>query len=117
MGNCQCFARPQEEKTELSLNKKKPDPKLYLKNILKIQSVIRGHLARKAFFGMRLQGYNQRVIDNLLKYAYNYHLKQNKKMPAFQYNYLEDNTDPLFQERQFRPVTHIANGGIYKGEW
>ena len=38
-------------------------------------------------------------------------------MSAFNYNYEDDNRDPYFEERQFRPITHISNGGIYKGEW
>lgn len=117
MGACQCFSRSQEEKTELQLNKKKPDPKNYLKNIIKIQSFIRGYQVRKKYFNLCLKNYNNRVIDNLHKYAQTCHMKRDRKLPPFIYDYEKDNEDPHFEERQFRPVLPIPNGGFYKGEW
>ena len=117
MGSCQCFSKSQEEKLELSFNKKKPDPKGYLKNIIKIQSFIRGYQVRKKYFSLRLKNYNNRVINNLHEYAEACHEKRGKKLPPHIYDYDKDNQDPRFEERQFRPVLPIAIGGSYKGEW
>ncbi len=114
---CNCYSKTQEEKTEVILNSKKPDPKRYLKKIVKIQAFVRGHLTRKKYFRTLLQLYNDKVLENLHKYAYNYHLRRGKRLNNYAYNFQKDSEDPQFGQRQFRPATQIPNGGMYKGEW
>ncbi len=118
MGTCQIFSTKQEEKIiEIDSSNKKPDPKNYLKNIIKVQSFIRGHLARKKCFGVRLGSYNNRVNDNLHSYGQSYNIKRGKKLAPFTYANEKDLEDPLFEERQFHPAVKIQDGGTYKGEW
>ena len=116
-GNCSCLSKTsKEEENEFSV-RKKPDPKLFLKKILKIQAFYRGYLARKKYYNMRLDSYNFKVCENLKSFAAQYLNSRFKKITPYVYNLEEDFKDPEFEKRQFRPATQIGNGGTYLGEW
>lgn len=118
MGSCQVFSKHEEKVIEVDIPPKKPDPKNYLMNVIKIQAIIRGHLARKKCFGVRMGSYNERVTDNLHSFGIDYTLKSGKKLAPFTYTCAEkDQEDPYFEDRQFRPAVDIPNVGTYKGEW
>ena len=117
MGTCQTYPKVMEEKVEVIRTNPKPDPKNYLRTIIKLQAFVRGQQARKTSFTKRLGNYNDRITKNLNSYGHNYNANKGIILPPFDYNYKMDNEDLYFEYREFRPATQFANGGIYKGEW
>ena len=116
-GNCSCLSKTgKEEDSEFSV-RKKTDPKLFLKKILKIQAFYRGYLARKKYYKMRLDSYNQKVCENLRSFSAHYLNSRFNNVVPYVYAFEEDFKDPEFEKRQFRPATQIGNGGTFLGEW
>jgi len=118
MGNCGCTTKPKEEPAnEVAFSKPKVDPNLSYRNIVKIQSVYRGHLARKQYYGMRLDIYHDRVLNHLNKFTKASLGAKLKRLKPFEYDVQEDELDPLFGQRVFKTLQETPGGGTYIGEW
>lgn len=117
MGTCQTTPKNLEAKTEFEVNNKKPDPQNFLKNVIKIQSFVRGALSRKKYFKEQLKNYNDQIIDRLQDYGHNYNFNRGKRLPVFNYSYEKDHEDPEFETRKFLPAVQTEGGGVYRGEW
>ena len=119
MGNCACFQKSAKtDSHEITLEQSQTDPKTVYENIIKIQSTFRGYLARKTYHDERLANYNQQVLHNLKQFA-SAHLKiRLQSLPPYPYDLTTDDEDPLFENRLFKPISHIApDQGVYIGEW
>jgi len=129
MGACNCL--PKQGGNAEILNDKAPSsgkrivkqyrmrgtPDEEEESVIKIQSVFRGHKARKEIELAKLEQYKKRVIGQL--HAYIETCTQNSfitKQTPFDY---EENEllDPMFASRVFKGPTDIVDGGVYVGEW
>ncbi len=120
MGNCGCLSNAnKEDNNELPLNRSHMSINIAesYKQVVKIQAAYRGYTARKAYYEVRMQNYNIRVLESLKQLAATYFSVKFKHLQPFTYDYEEDNQDPLFEQRVFRPVHHFQAGGTYLGEW
>jgi len=120
MGNCGCITKTnKEDRTEFAL--KKPNPNINIaesyKQVVRIQAIYRGHLARKKVYEIRMREYNQKVSESLQQLASAYLSTKFKHLQAFNYDLEEDLRDPLFEQRVFKPVHQFESGGTYLGEW
>ena len=87
-----------------------------LKNIIKIQSLLRGWLDRKKFERMKIKAYNSKVDKILLEFSVN-HLTKFSKLPPYCFGDYSENTSNAFFNRYFKNPTLLDNGAIYIGEW
>ena len=130
MGACNCLARQSNNpelindrlasisgKNSSRTHKVKATQKSDEENIVKIQSVYRGHKARQKTDTIKLDQYKSRVIEQL--HAYIETCTQNPFVnKQVRCDYDEDEIDdPLFYNRVFKGLTEIPGGGVYLGEW
>jgi hypothetical protein len=126
MGNCGCCAGadPNEIKTERrGMNKQGCDPHLldeitksgHEKDVVKIQSHIRGHQARKKVNESRGDVFDKGNME-INKDIYNspHILEIRNKLPQFVFGNEVTNDG---QERVIKPITLLENGAKYEGEW
>ncbi|KAL4434948.1 hypothetical protein ABPG74_017704 [Tetrahymena malaccensis] len=87
------------------------------RNIVKIQSLLRGWLARRKFTKLRIDSYNKKVDQLLADFSIK-HLSKFSKVSQFEFDkpYPEQDTDD-FNSRYFRNPVLLENGAIYIGEW
>lgn len=130
MGQCHCIARQttavelihdkaltQQGRTTSKHTKSKNSSASDEDQIVKIQSVFRGHRVRKEIDMKKLEQYKTRVIEQL--HAFIETCTQNpfvSKLPPFDYEENEID-DHYFANRVFKGLTDIAAGGVYLGEW
>lgn len=87
-----------------------------LKNIIKIQSILRGWLDRKKFERMKIKAYNSKVDKILLDFSVN-HLTKFSKLPPYSFGDYPETSSVAFFNRYFKNPTLLDNGAIYIGEW
>ena len=87
-----------------------------LKNIIKIQSLLRGWLDRKKFERMKIKAYNSKVDKILLDFSMN-HLTKFSKLPPYSFGDYPELSSISFFNRYFKNPTLLDNGAIYIGEW
>jgi len=87
-----------------------------LKNIIKIQSLLRGWLDRKKFEKMKIKAYNGKVDKILLDFSMN-HLTKFSKLPPYSFGEYPEASSSFFFNRYFKNPTLLDNGAIYIGEW
>lgn len=87
-----------------------------LKNIIKIQSLLRGWLDRRKFERMKIKAYNNKVDRILLDFSIN-HLTKFSKLPPYAFGEYSENSSNAFFNRYFKNPTLLDNGAIYIGEW
>lgn len=87
-----------------------------LKNIIKIQSLLRGWLDRRKFERMKIKAYNSKVDRILLDFSMN-HLTKFSKLPPYTFGEYSENSSNAFFNRYFKNPTLLDNGAIYIGEW
>ena len=120
MGNCGCLSKAnREERTEFTFQKPTFVEEIgqSQQHLIKLQAVIRGYLARKRLYEIRMQDYNHRVTDNLKQLASTYFSTKFDHLHPFAYDCEEDLRDPLFEQRVFKPVQRSDIGETYIGEW
>ena len=86
-----------------------------LKNIIKIQSLLRGWLDRKKFEKLKIKAYNSKVDKILLDFSMN-HLTKFSKLPPYSFGDYSETSSSFFFNRYFKNPTLLDNGAIYIGE-
>lgn len=130
MGACNCLAKQSSNpelinerqnttpgKNSSRIHKVKAPQRTDEENVVKIQSVYRGHKARQKMDVVKLDQYKARVIEQLQAYIET--CTQNPFVNKLsKCEYLEDELDdPLFYNRVFKSLYEVPGGGVYLGEW
>lgn len=87
-----------------------------LKNIIKIQAILRGWLDRRKFEKIKIKAYNDKVDRILLDFSMN-HLTKFSKLPPYSFGEYPEATSNAFFNRYFKNPSLLDNGAIYIGEW
>lgn len=87
-----------------------------LKNIIKIQALLRGWLDRRKFEKLKIKLYNEKVDKLLFDFSIN-HLTKFSKLPPYKFTEYPESSSSEFFNRFFKNPTLLDNGAIYIGEW
>ncbi len=118
MGNTSCLAGPniKGQRNELEFSPSK-NPGHFYRNILKIQALIRGFLARRKYKRLRKDfSMNFNRVHEMKKISENFKKSRFINLPPFSFN-VEDN-DPKAKQREFKKfVGDKSKNELYIGEW